>query len=238
MSTRLYVSTNEATFFNTNVMGCSSSPPSEGSYIIGDFYISTVQQQGVFGWVCVESGTPGVWKDICNIGDVNESIKQNQNNIEDLRARVVAAEAIVKDLELSAGVDVFALEKTVNEVVRNINDHEEDIIYLKSIDTEIKATVSNTQNIAILNKDNIATLTTQVGLNDRDIDVLKAADNDLKSSISNTQDIANSNKDNIAISFVVDYNETYFNSNLVISIILVIVLIGLITALFLRRKRK
>ena len=198
MSTRLYVSTNEATFFNTNVMGCSSSPPSEGSYIIGDFYISTVQQKGVFGWVCIESGTPGVWKDICNIGDVNESIKQNQSSIEDLRARVIAAEKIVKDLELSAGVDVFALEKTVNEAVRNIADHEEDIDYLKSIDTEIKTTVNNTQNIANINKDNIATLTTQVGLNDRDIDVLKAADNDLKSFVSAAQNMANINKDNIA----------------------------------------
>ena len=54
----------------------------------------------------------------------------------------------------------------------------------------------------------------------------------------NIWDINTSNKDNIAISFVVDYNKTYFNSNWVASIILVIVLIGLIAALFLRRKRK
>jgi predicted nucleic acid-binding Zn-ribbon protein len=198
MSTRLYVSTNEASFFNTNMMGCSSSPPSEGSYIIGDFFISTVQQQGVFGWVCVESGSPGVWEDICNIGDINESIKQNQNNIEDLRLRVEAAEKIVNDLELSAGVDLLTLEKTVNNAVIDINNHEEDILYLKSIDSEIKATVSNTQNIANSNKDNIASLTTQVGLNDRDIDNLKITNNEIKTNVSATQNIANTNKDNIA----------------------------------------
>ena len=173
MSTRLYVSTNEASFFNTNMMGCSSSPPSEGSYIIGDFFISTVQQNGVFGWVCVESGKPGVWEDICNIGDINESIKQNQNNIEDLRTRVEAAEKIVKDLELSAGVDILALEKNVNEAIRNITDHKEDIDYLKSVDSEIKINITNTQNIANTNKDNIASLTTQVGLNDKDIDTIR-----------------------------------------------------------------
>ena len=53
----------------------------------------------------------------------------------------------------------------------------------------------------------------------------------------NIWDIDSDNKDNINISFVVDYNKTYFNRDLLISIILIIVLICLIGILAKRRKK-
>ena len=53
----------------------------------------------------------------------------------------------------------------------------------------------------------------------------------------NIWDINDNNKDNINISFVIDYNKTYFNKDLITSIVLIVVLICLIAILF-RRNRK
>ena len=53
----------------------------------------------------------------------------------------------------------------------------------------------------------------------------------------NIWDINDDNKDNINISFIVDYNKTYFNKDLITSIVLIVVLICLIAILF-RRNRK
>lgn len=53
----------------------------------------------------------------------------------------------------------------------------------------------------------------------------------------NIWDINNDNKDNINISFVVDYNKTYFNKDLIYSIVLIIVMISLIAILIKRRKQ-
>lgn len=184
MSTRLYVSTNEASFFNTNMMGCSSSPPSEGSYIIGDFFISTVQQKGVFGWVCVESGKPGVWKDICNIGDINISIAENKERIEDLKTRVERAEDIVKNLELSSEVNLVELEKNVNEMIRDISDHDEDITELKSKDTRLDNDITDLRKTMIEHNNRISTNETNIGIHDTKIKNLELKDSDLNTQVS------------------------------------------------------
>ena len=184
MSTRLYVSTNEASFFNTNMMGCSSSPPSEGSYIIGDFFISTVQQKGVFGWVCVESGKPGVWKDICNIGDINISIAENKERIEDLKTRVERAEDIVKNLELSSEVNLVELEKNVNEMIRDISDHDEDITELKSKDTRLDNDITDLRKTMIEHNNRISTNEGNIGIYEAKIKGLESKDSDLNTQVS------------------------------------------------------
>ena len=53
----------------------------------------------------------------------------------------------------------------------------------------------------------------------------------------NIWDINDDNKDNINISFIVDYNKTYFNKDFIISIVLIAVLICLI-AILIKRNRK
>lgn len=184
MSTRLYVSTNEASFFNTNMMGCSSSPPSEGSYIIGDFFISTVQQKGVFGWVCVESGKPGVWKDICNIGDINISIAENKERIEDLKTRVERAEDIVKNLELSSEVNLVELEKNVNEMIRDISDHDEDITELKSKDTRLDTDISDLRKTMNEHNNRLSTNEGKIGIYETKINNLESKDSDLNTQVS------------------------------------------------------
>ena len=53
----------------------------------------------------------------------------------------------------------------------------------------------------------------------------------------NIWDINYDNKDNITISFMIDYNKTYFNKDIVLSIFLIAVLIFLITILFKKKKK-
>ena len=62
MSMRYYISTEEASFFLNNRMGYANSIPSSGTYKVGDFIISSTQKDGIFGWVCTVSGTPGEWE--------------------------------------------------------------------------------------------------------------------------------------------------------------------------------
>ena len=62
MAMRIYVSSEEAAFFNNNKMGYADSIPTSGSYKVGDFIISSTQLDGIFGWVCTEEGTPGKWE--------------------------------------------------------------------------------------------------------------------------------------------------------------------------------
>ena len=91
MAIRYYVSTEEASFFNNNRMGYANSIPTEGNYKVGDFIISSTQENGVFGWVCTVAGNPGVWEVIGSgaaggnkvVGYVNAvSFSNTRNSIE------------------------------------------------------------------------------------------------------------------------------------------------------------
>ena len=62
MAMRYYISTEEASFFVNNSMGYANSIPTTGNYKVGDFIISSTQEDGIFGWVCTVAGTPGEWE--------------------------------------------------------------------------------------------------------------------------------------------------------------------------------
>ena len=91
MAIRYYVSTEEASFFNNNRMGYANNIPTEGNYKVGDFIISSTQENGVFGWVCTVAGNPGEWEVIGSgaaggnkvVGYVNAvSFSNTRNSIE------------------------------------------------------------------------------------------------------------------------------------------------------------
>ena len=62
MALRFYISSENAPFFNNNTMGYGNAIPTSGTYKVGDFIISSTQQNGIFGWVCTVAGTPGTWE--------------------------------------------------------------------------------------------------------------------------------------------------------------------------------
>ena len=79
MAMRYYVSTEEASFFNNNKMGYANSIPTEGNYKVGDFIISSTQENGIFGWVCTVAGNPGEWE-VIGSGMNNGSSTDEPNN--------------------------------------------------------------------------------------------------------------------------------------------------------------
>lgn len=81
MAMRIYVSSEEAAFFNNNKMGYADSIPTSGSYKVGDFIISSTQLDGIFGWVCTEEGTPGKWEVIGSGYALKSDLNITNNNV-------------------------------------------------------------------------------------------------------------------------------------------------------------
>lgn len=62
-------------FFNGGKILKGDKIPTEGSYQEGDIVISTLQSDNIIGWICVESGTPGIW-DIM-VREANANCRKN-----------------------------------------------------------------------------------------------------------------------------------------------------------------
>ena len=77
MAMRYYISTEEASFFINNRMGYANSIPTSGNYKVGDFIISSTQEDGIFGWVCTVAGTPGEWE-VIGSGMSNGSVMHDK----------------------------------------------------------------------------------------------------------------------------------------------------------------
>ena len=77
MAIRYYISTEEASFFINNRMGYANSIPTSGNYKVGDFIISSTQEDGIFGWVCTVAGTPGEWE-VIGSGMSNGSVMHDK----------------------------------------------------------------------------------------------------------------------------------------------------------------
>ena len=49
--------------FNAKKFSVGDKPPTEGNFNKGDIVYNTDPAQGRFvGWVCIDSGNPGIWK--------------------------------------------------------------------------------------------------------------------------------------------------------------------------------
>ena len=84
MKKRLYISNDEAGFFDNNKMLCLDNPPTQGDFIVGDIVISNKQEKGVFGWVCVLAGSPGRWEVINDLRYIQEAIEQIEQSQDDI----------------------------------------------------------------------------------------------------------------------------------------------------------
>ena len=121
MADRLYVSTDEASYFVTRTLGCAENPPISGEYVIGDIIISTLQQDDIFGWVCVKNGNPGEWKIICDVINIKNIINENSNNINKLNATLSKntsnIELINSEIQ-KIRVDVSKNDDELNELIK------------------------------------------------------------------------------------------------------------------------
>ena len=131
MAIRYYVSTEEASFFNNNRMGYANSIPTEGNYKVGDFIISSTQENGVFGWVCTVAGNPGEWE-VIGSGMNNGSSTDEPNN-----TKIVGYVNAVSfdDARSSVEIGINGYKKGIDflEVHYNVNEDGKSIIAIDEV---------------------------------------------------------------------------------------------------------
>jgi uncharacterized coiled-coil DUF342 family protein len=155
MADRLYVSTDEASYFITRMLGCAENPPISGEHNIGDIIISTLQQDNIFGWVCVKNGNPGEWKIICDVINIKNSINENSNNINKLNAILIKntsdIESINSEIQKNR-VDANRKDDELNELINqntsNITKNNNSILGINNQLNSINGSITelNTKN--------------------------------------------------------------------------------------------
>ena len=197
MPKKLYVSTNEAAYFSTNVLKCGDQPPKEGEHKVGDIVISTKQENDVLGWVCIKAGNPGQWKVICDIVEVNKNIKLNKDEINNLIQRASAAEKVIntiinKNEEQSTSIN--NLNKELNDLEGNVNKNNQAL--LEKINNNSNS-ITNINSQIDLAKKSLTTLSGQVLNNATNITKLEKNVNDNKAaaekSINDLTTVVNKN---------------------------------------------
>ena len=165
MKKRLYISNDEAGFFDNNKMLCLDNPPTQGDFIVGDIVISNRQENGVFGWVCVLAGSPGRWEVICDIVEVKNGILKNVTDIQALITRIAAAE-----------INIVNIEEVVEELDGRVTTNENNI---NSINSQVD-----------LAKKTIVTLTGQIANNTNQIQKVEGNLDDLSELVGANADAA------------------------------------------------
>jgi len=150
MADRMYVSTIEASYFNTRMMGCDVSPPNSGEHRVGDIVISSLQQNDAIGWVCVEAGKPGKWKVICDIINIKNDVIINKNDIKKLADKITKNEGDISELNSELNTFEKTVERDINQLEVLIDQNKNDI---DRIDTTVENnSVNISKNVEDINK--------------------------------------------------------------------------------------
>ena len=115
MALKVYVSTDKASYFKTNVLRCEENPPTEGSYKVGDIVISSTQENDIFGWVCIKSGEPGIWKNISDVYEVKQDLITHETEINRINNMIELMEQLVDEMYL----DIAYHDKKIKEIEAN-----------------------------------------------------------------------------------------------------------------------
>ena len=146
MKKRLYISNDEAGFFDNNKMLCLDNPPTQGDFIVGDIIISNKQENGVFGWVCVLAGSPGRWEVINDLRPIQEAIEQ----IEQRQDNMVNVDiANIKKQISQMAMQALTIDKEHKDELNRINDkvsaNTNNILNINTEINNIKQTAGNLQ---------------------------------------------------------------------------------------------
>lgn len=184
MKKRLYISSDEAEFFANNRMLCSDNPPTQGDFIVGDIVISSKQTDEIFGWVCVEAGSPGQWEIIGDTSVIESAIKELEEHNKTVESNINVLKNKLNELKeqaIEAGNNqTEAIDRLNDKVVTNttnilnINKNIEDIINNATESTgQINQDITVINNNVQKNTENINTIQNQVTENVKDIEVLE-----------------------------------------------------------------
>ena len=193
MKKRLYISNDEAGFFDNNKMLCLDNPPTQGDFIVGDIVISNKQENGVFGWVCVLAGSPGRWEVINDLRLIQEAIEQIEQRQETIvngdlatikkQITQMAQQALVLDKEHKDELSKITEKVSTNTAnILNINTEINNIKQTAgnlqgSIDqvvTGINAQVQTNKNNIQINSDRVAVLEGKQVNNEKEMQDIKS----------------------------------------------------------------
>lgn len=195
MTPRLYVSKTEASFFMKNKMGASDNIPTSGTYNVGDFIVSTKQENNMFGWVCVKAGTPGEWKEIFDLSDITKLIENNKINISKIETRVSEYEETIENVKKSS----HTLSQKANEIDKAIKELRlNDMTIIDKVNAieiqngDVKVYIKETlDKIEALNIQHISKAISQLELsvNDNKLNISIVQENlqDISNRVSNTE---------------------------------------------------
>ena len=192
MKKRLYISNDEAGFFDNNKMLCLDNPPTQGDFIVGDIVISNKQENGVFGWVCVLAGSPGRWEvinDLRLIQEAVEKLEQRQESIVNgdlttIKNQItqMAEQALILDKEHKDELSKITEKVSTNTTnILNINTELDNIKQTASnlqgsvdqVVAGINAQVQTNKNNIQINSDRIAVLEGKQVNNEKEIQDIK-----------------------------------------------------------------
>ena len=146
MKKRLYISNDEAGFFDNNKMLCLDNPPTQGNFIVGDIVISNKQENGVFGWVCVLAGSPGRWEVINDLRPIQEAIEQ----IEQRQETIVNGDlSTIKKQITQMAEQALILDKEhkdeLSKITEKVSKNTTNILNINTELDNIKQTAGNLQ---------------------------------------------------------------------------------------------
>jgi uncharacterized coiled-coil DUF342 family protein len=193
MADRLYVSTDEASYFITRTLGCAENPPISGDYNIGDIIISTLQQDDIFGWVCVKNGNPGEWKIICDVVNIKNNLNINAEDIKKHGNRITKNESDIKiindaitKIDASIEGDNDEIKELINQNTSNIAKNNNNISNINSQLNSINGSITELNTKTDNNTEEITELYQEI---DDLIDLIDGIDGKTDASDSNIIDI-------------------------------------------------
>ncbi len=191
MKKRLYISNDEAGFFDNNKMLCLDNPPTQGDFIVGDIVISNRQENGIFGWVCVLAGSPGRWEVICDLRLIQEAV----DKLEQRQETIVNGDiSTIKKQINQMAAQALAIDKEHKEELKKLNDKvSTNTTNILNINNDIKGLQQSFETLDEIVGDSIAGFSAQIQINADKIEAnsnnLSELENEFEKTLVNIENV-------------------------------------------------
>ena len=122
------LNTNNNSYFENNQIDISDSIPTEGDHIVGDIIIKETQVEHMaIGWICIESGNPGVWSEFGGMFENDEPIVLDPESVgmdelnSEVKSKLLLGDSIVINVQaLQSAVANCATKDDLKKYLKNV----------------------------------------------------------------------------------------------------------------------
>lgn len=134
------LNTSSSNYFLNNRLDIGSEPPTSGNYNMGDIIIKSTQVDGEpIGWICIESGTPGVWNEFGGTIKIENPFTLEPGCIGNTE---LASEVKLKLLELENKDNVN--DSNITQVQNNVNQLQSNVSnQLTQLQTDVENNINH-----------------------------------------------------------------------------------------------